>query len=109
MSVRVNFEGLLKSPASWAKVNRKILKYLYRSDSVKLAIQPRRGFQWRRDFPLSDELKTEETAFENPNAKITFSFPPRLNRDKENGVPLLVHSLYEATGLPESWVKPLRT
>lgn len=109
MSLKLNFEGLLRSPTSWAKVNRKVLEKLIVQTGVNLALQPRRGFQWDRSFPLPDSLEDASGRHPDPDVRLTFSFPPTLDRDHEPGVPLVVQSLYEATRLPESWVEPLRT
>lgn len=109
MSFRIHFEGLLRSPASWAKVNRKILTALVARDDVTVAVQPRRGFLWDREFPLPDELADRPEHFEDPDVKLAFPFPPKIKRVKTPGVPLVVHSLYEASRLPESWIDPLRT
>lgn len=106
--LKINFEGLLRSPASWAKVNRKLLKSLVHRNDVAVAVQPRRGFLWDRDFSLPEELDDCPERFEDPDAKLTFPFPPKMNRDADSGVPLVVHSLYEASHLPESWIEPLR-
>lgn len=109
MTIRINFEGLLRSPASWAKVNRKLLGSLASLREVELAVQPRRGFQWDRNFPLPEVLKTRPEAFDQPDVKLAFPFPPRMNRVKQNDTPLVVHSLYEASRLPDSWLDPLRS
>lgn len=109
MSLCINFEGLLHSTASWAKVNRKLLAEFSSLNGVDLAVQPRRGFQWDRDFNLPESLGSRPERFDDPDAKLTFPFPPEMKRDKEPGVPLVVHSLYEASRLPESWVGPLKS
>jgi glycosyltransferase involved in cell wall biosynthesis len=105
---RINFDGLLKSPASWAKVNRELLKALIRHEQTEVAIQPRRGFNWEESFPLAEELQNKPTTYEDPEARLTFTFPPLLDREQDEAGHHLLLSLYEATRLPESWLEPLR-
>jgi hypothetical protein len=109
MTFRINFDGLLRSPSSWAKVNRELLKALIRRDDVDLAVQPRRGFNWERSFEIDDILIERPRSHNRPDATLTFSFPPLLDRDvPEEGRHLLL-SLYEATRLPPDWADPLRS
>ncbi len=109
MTFAINFDGLLRSPSSWAKVNRELLKALARRDDVNLAVQPRRGFNWKRSFDIDRTLTDRPRAHDNPDATLTFTFPPLLDRDRPEEGRHLLMSLYEATKLPPSWVEPLRS
>jgi glycosyltransferase involved in cell wall biosynthesis len=108
MRFKINFDGLLRSPSSWAKVNRELLKALARRDDVDLAVQPRRGFNWERSFDLDPVLTDRPRAHDHPDATLTFTFPPLLDRDRPSEGHHLLMSLYEATRLPPDWVEPLR-
>lgn len=104
---RINFDGLLRSTASWAKVNRELLLGLRGHPRTKVAVQPRRGFNWDRDFTLPDSLKKSPDTLDDADFTLSFTFPPLLDRiDDGNGHHLLL-SIYEATHLPSSWVEPL--
>ncbi len=105
---RINFDGLLKSPASWAKVNRELLKALSQREEVELAIQPRRGFQWQESFELPSSLRSKPESFDDPDFRLTFTFPPLLEREQDQPGHHLLLSTYEATRLPESWTAPLK-
>lgn len=109
MSFKINFDGLLRSPSSWAKVSRELLKALARRDDVNLAIQPRRGFNWERSFEIDDVLTDRPRTHDDPDATLTFTFPPLLDRDQPEVGRHLLLSLYEATKLPPAWVEPLRS
>ncbi len=105
--LRVQYDGLLKSPASWARVGRKLCGALARRPDVELACQPRRGFLWSESFTLPDDLLECPERVRDPDVRVTFGYPPRLGRYPDDA-PLWVLSVYEASRLPPSWVEPLR-
>lgn len=105
--LRVQYDGLLKSPASWARVGRKLCGALARRPDVKLACQGRRGFLWDDSFSLPDDLLGCPERVRHPDVRVTFGYPPRLGRYPDDA-PLWTLSVYEASRLPPSWVKPLR-
>lgn len=109
MAIKMNFDGLLRSPSSWAKVNRELLKALDGRDDVRLGIQPRRGFNWERSFELDERLTSKPDALDDPDVTLTFTFPPLLERDRPAEGRHFLLSLYEATRLPSDWVDPLRS
>lgn len=106
--LKINFEGLLKSPSSWAKVNRKLLGALLSRNDVKLAVQPRRGFGWSESFSIDDRLIERPEKHEDPDICLTFTYPPLLNRVTDSESYHFLLSLYEASKLPPGWVDPLK-
>lgn len=105
--LRIQYDGLLKSPASWARVGRKFCTALVRHPDVRLACQPRRGFLWDASFTLPEELREGPERIPNPDVRLTFGYPPELDRYPDDA-PLWTLSVYEASRLPPSWVEPLR-
>jgi len=108
-TLKINFDGLLKSPASWAKVSRELLKALIERNDTEVAVQPRRGFNWDRSFALDRVLTERPNAHDDPDVRLTFTFPPLLDRENRSDTFNVLLSLYEATELPPSWIEPLRT
>lgn len=106
--LRVQVEGLIRSPTSWSRVLREMAHVLYGMDGVDLALKPHRGFQWERSFPLPERLEQCPVQWEDPEAVLAFPYPPRLNRYSYQADRLWALSVYEATRLPPSWLTPLQ-
>lgn len=106
--LRIQLIGLLRSPVSWSRVLREMAGALERTGEVQLAVQPRRGFQWDRDFPLPERLESLPAQWDEPDGLVAFPYPPRLDRVAKRGQPLWALSVYEATRLPPSWIEPLQ-
>ncbi len=106
--IELEFKGLLRSPVSWAKVSRKLLVRLADMKNISLKIKPARGFLWTKKIPLPDKLGTLAGNHPNPDCRLMFAYPPRLDNYKsQNQVPLWNLSVYEASRLPPGWAKPL--
>lgn len=105
--LRIQYDGLLKSPASWARVGRKLCEALVAHDGVQLACQPRRGFLWDASFTLPRALRACPERMRAPDVRLTFGYPPGLDRFPDDA-PLWTLSVYEASRLPPAWVEPLR-
>lgn len=107
-NLKLEFKGLLKSPASWARVNRELLVKLADIKQISLAIQPCRGFLWSKDFSIPNKLKKLFREHTNPDCRLMFAYPPALKKyNLNNNIPLWNLSVYEATQLPPGWVQPL--
>jgi glycosyltransferase involved in cell wall biosynthesis len=107
--IRLGFTGLLKSPASWAKVSRELLTALARSERVKLSIKPCRGFLWSENFKLPSRLKNIVNRGFQPeeiDLQLAFGYPPALG-SYDIKKPLWNFSVYEASHLPTNWSAPL--
>lgn len=105
--LQIQYDGLLKSPASWARVGRELCSALTRRSDVQLACQPRRGFLWRDSFSMPDRLRDRPESWDSPDLRLSFAYPPKLERLVDSS-PLWVLSVYEASRLPPGWVEPLR-
>ena len=106
----LEFKGLLSSPASWAKVSRKLLVNLAEREEISLKIQPTRGFLWSDEFPLPDKLEKLTGSQPEADCRLTFAYPPQLkNYKSETTAPLWNLSVYEASRLPPDWAEPLNS
>lgn len=107
MELKVQFKGLLKSPASWAKVSREILRQLTDQEKINLRVEPTRGWQWKKSFKIPASLRERTGSFEQPDVQLMFAYPPRLENYREPDVSLWNFSVYEASRLPPGWAKNL--
>lgn len=105
---RVLYQGLLSSPASWARVGRGFLESLLTLD-VPLAAVGARGFLYDEEFPLPPGLPIidlAEARAHPPAVGIGFLHPPHLERLlgqwKANAF------VWEADQIPPSWGPRLR-
>jgi glycosyltransferase involved in cell wall biosynthesis len=103
--VRVLYSGLLRSPASWARVGRELLRVIARL-GVEVGALRMRGFLYEADFPLPPgipEVAREELP---ADVELTFAHPGLYGRLRcPRRVGILV---YEADRMPAAWVEPIR-
>jgi len=103
--VRVLYSGLLRSPASWARVGREILAALTRL-GVEVGALRVRGFLYDPEIPLPEGVE-EVTRDEFPaDIELTFAHPGlyrRLRCPRRAGI-----LVYEADRLPAAWAEPIR-
>lgn len=101
---RVLYQGLLRSPASWARVGRGYVKALLEL-GVDLAVVSARGFGFAPDFsvPPAPELTPDEAQREGAPIGVGFLHPPLLDRlIGEFKANLFV---CEAERVPKAWVE----
>jgi len=97
----LNYFGLLRSFASWAKVAREILLELAKQGD-DINIYERRGFGYKKDFELGRGLEktiTKKFIFDNT---LTFEYPMNYRLIKTKKIFGML--VYETTKLPEKWV-----
>ena len=103
--MRVLYSGLLRSPASWARVGREILRALAHQ-GVEVTALHVRGFLYDPQFPLPPEIKEVRRSEFSPDVELTFAHPALYDRlEAPRRVGLLV---YEADRMPQAWVKPIK-
>ncbi|MGM0380904.1 MAG: glycosyltransferase family 4 protein [bacterium] len=106
--IKIDFKGLLRSPTSWARVNRELLAKLADIKNISLKLQPARGFLWDKNFPLPAKIKNLTGEHCSPDLQLMFAYPPALEQYRtDTDIPLWNLSVYEASRLPPDWVKPL--
>ncbi|MFP4686841.1 MAG: glycosyltransferase family 4 protein [bacterium] len=106
---RIKFSGLLKSPVSWARVNREFLAALSKKKQAHLTIQPCRGFLWSEDFKLPSELEKitgRREKEDKHDIQLAFAYPPAIASYGFKKT-LWNFSVYEASRLPKNWAEPL--
>lgn len=103
----IRYTGLLKSPASWAKVNRKLVQALFHDPNITIDFNPTRGFRWKSNFPINFEPPQHNYSPSKIDLELSFTFPPRLEEYVCDNVPLWNLCVYEASRLPDNWIQPL--
>ncbi len=103
--MQILYSGLLRSPASWARVGRSILESLNRLGTSAAAV-PMRGFLYDEGFPLPKGV--EEVARRNFPADIELTFAHPCLYHKLRGPRRAGILVYEGDRLPEAWVEPIR-
>jgi len=104
--MHILYQGLLRSPASWARVGRGYLKELARLGVDFAALQVR-GFRYQGDFPLPEgvrELTRRELARE-PEVGLGFLHPPLVHRLL--GGKKVNLFVWESDRVPAAWVDGL--
>lgn len=103
--MRILYSGLLRSPASWARVGRCLLGALHKH-GAQVACLKVRGFLYAPSFPLPEGIR--EVSRDDPaDIELTFAHPGLYHRLKApRRIGLLV---YETDRLPQAWVDPIRT
>lgn len=108
-AVKILYQGLLRSPASWARVGRGYLKYLARSGTPVAALAMR-GFRYDRDFPLPERLQeislAEARALPAPEVGLGFLHPPHLDRLLGKRQANLF--VWESDRVPAAWIERFR-
>jgi glycosyltransferase involved in cell wall biosynthesis len=103
--VHILYSGLLRSPASWARVGRELLRALARL-GVEVGALRVRGFLYSSDFPLPPGVREVAREEFPADVELTFAHPGLYRRLRApRRVGLLV---YEADRMPPSWVEPIR-
>ncbi len=103
MTIKVQFKGLLKSPASWARVNRGILSKLIQLKEIEVRIQPTRGWKWIAEFQMPKIIESHAGKFNQPDVVLMFAYPPQLKNYQTSSAPIWNFSVYEASRLPPGW------
>lgn len=106
--MRILYQGLLRSPASWARVGRGLIGGFLEL-GVDIAAVASRGFLHDPEFPLPDGLRCltpgEAHRGTPPEIGLGFLHPPLLHRlIGERKVALFV---WESDRIPDPWVEPL--
>ena len=104
------YQGLLQSPASWARVGRGFLKALLRQ-GIEVGAVAARGFRHDAAFPLPAGLRlyrpAEARALSSVKVGLGFLYPTLLERlvgDRKINC-----FVWEASRVPIEWVEALRT
>lgn len=103
--LRVNYVGLLRSPVSWANVNREMILGLDRL-GCDVSVTPCRGFLYDKDFPLPPRLEALLTKPRHSGFELAFEYPP--NYFRLRGQQKLGLLVYETSPLPTSWVQAIQ-
>ena len=103
--LRVNYVGLLRSPVSWANVNREMILGLDRL-GCDVSVTPCRGFLYDKDFPLPPRLEALLTKPRHSDFELAFEYPP--NYFKLRGQQKLGLLVYETSPLSTSWVQAIQ-
>jgi len=103
--VRVLYSGLLRSPASWARVGRELLRTLAKY-GVEVGALRVRGFLYDPRFPLPHGIREVRRGEFEPDVELTFAHPAlysRLRAPHRAGI-----LVYEADRMPASWAEPIK-
>ncbi len=103
--MRVLYSGLLRSPASWARVGREFLAALQRL-GVEVGALHMRGFLHSPQFPLPPGISEVARSEFAPDIELTFAHPGlyhRLRAPRRAGI-----LVYEADRLPAQWTAAIR-
>ena len=105
------YQGLLASPASWARVGREYVTRLAAEPDLELAAVHVRGFGYDPDFPAPAGVPMIEARDlddrPDPVWGLGFLHPPLLERLRGNRRGNLF--VWESTRLPAGWVEHLNT
>ena len=103
--MRILYSGLLRSPASWARVGRELVAAVARL-GVSIAALRMRGFLHDPQFPLPEGVTEVARDAFPADVELTFAHPGLYGRLRApRRVGLLV---YEADRIPPSWVRSIR-
>jgi len=103
--VRVLYSGLLRSPASWARVGREFLAALQRL-GVEVGALRMRGFLHAPQFPLPPGVREVARGDFSADIELTFAHPGlyhRLRTPRRAGI-----LVYEADRMPAQWAPAIR-
>jgi len=98
--LRIHYAGLLRSPASWARVGRELALALARGGH-HVTVTSNRGFLYEGRFPLHPELRELIGPAPEGCIHLTFEYPP--NYPRLRGRPRVGLLTWESTRLPASW------
>jgi glycosyltransferase involved in cell wall biosynthesis len=104
MVSRIHYIGILRSPVSWAKVNREFVLALDRA-GLEVSVTELRGLHYDGDYPLTERL--EELVERPRDASIEMGMEYPQNLWKLDGDLNLAWVLYE-TDLPPDWAASYR-
>jgi glycosyltransferase involved in cell wall biosynthesis len=96
----LNYFGLLRSPVSWAKIGRELIKSFI-TLGIDLCIYERRGFLYNPDFKLPDFFRIQKNFIYD--ITLAFEYPENyklINTKFKNGM-----LVYETTEVPQKWVE----
>jgi len=97
----IHFMGLLKSPASWAKVGRELVRALSACGAYVSAVSLK-GYMYDGAYPLAEEVEAAVRRERREGWDLELDYPPnfaRLNGRRKAGI-----VIYEADRLPGHWV-----
>jgi glycosyltransferase involved in cell wall biosynthesis len=98
--VELNYFGLLRSPASWAKIGRELVNaFVNVGDEV--CVFERRGFLYDTRFPIPDSLKIMNTF--KYDKTLTFEHPSNYKYITSLGKYGML--VYETTEAPDEWAR----
>ena len=104
MADAIHFIGLLKSPVSWAKVGRELVRALVREGAHVSAVSLK-GYLYGDAFPLEPEVEEAVGRERREGWDLALEYPPnfaRLNGKRRAGI-----VIYEADRLPAHWARPI--
>lgn len=104
--LKIHYQGLLRSTASWAHVNRQLILHLDRAGG-DLSVTNCKGFLYDPGFRLPARLQELLNKPRNRDVEIALEYPRNYHRIKGR---LRVGILfYESTVLPPAWAAGVRT
>lgn len=95
----------MRSPVSWAKVTRELVRALAETGAHVSAVSLK-GYLYDADFPLDPEVETAIARRRREGWDLALDYPPnfaRLSAGSRAGI-----IIYEADSLPAHWVGPIR-
>jgi len=109
MNKNIKYTGILKSPLSYAKVNREILKALCQqfADKINISVKEQKGFLYIPDFELPITLR--KLINKKLNAKyndICFIYPPTYKKHLHGQKKIAILTI-ESTAVPDSWINAI--
>jgi len=102
--LRVNYFGMLRSCASWARVNRELILALDRA-GYDVSATHCKGFLYDPGFPLDSRLIDLLEKPRHTDVEIAFEYP--LNYPKLIGDVKIALLVYETSPLPAHWVEAI--
>lgn len=102
----VHFIGMLRSPVSWAKVGRELIRGLASSGAHVSAVSTR-GFLYDEAFPLGETIEAAVGRQRLPGWDLALIYPPnflRLTGTRKAGI-----LIYEADRFPSHWAGCVET
>ncbi len=99
MASRIHYIGILRSPVSWAKVNREFVLALDRA-GLEVSVTELRGLHYESDYPLPDRLQRLVERPREAPVELGMEYPQNLW--KLEGELNMAWVLYE-TELPSDW------
>ncbi len=102
VSENIHFIGLLRSPVSWAKVGRELVKALVGAGARVSAVSLK-GHLYDEGFPLDPVVEEALRRKRLPGWDLALDYPP--NFERLNGLRKAGILIYEADRLPPHWAE----